>query len=98
VLEAAFVLPGGEIVSYTQGKVRFRSKDGVVTLSSADSDLEIKVVPGADGKPLRIANHPRFQNYRQHISVKNTHKSEHGEFDITGKNAFLAKIVASSGS
>lgn len=98
VIEANFVLPGGEIVSYTQGKVRYKNKDGKVTLSVADSDLEIEVVPGADGKPLRIANHPRFQNYRQHVSIKNTHKSEHGEFDISGKNAFLAKIVASSGS
>ena len=98
ILEAAFVLPGGKIVSFTKGPVRYKRDGNKITLSAKNSEAELEAVLGSDGKPMRIANHPMFMNYQQFKAVKSTHKSEHGEFSNTGTNAFLAKRSASSES
>lgn len=98
ILEAAFVLPGGKIVSYTKGPVQFKRDGNKVTLKAKNSSAEIEAVLGSDGKPMRIANHPMFQNYQQFKAVTSTHKSEHGEFTNKGTNAFMAVRTASGES
>jgi len=98
IIEAEFVLPGGKIVSYTQGPVKSRRADGKITISAKGSEAELEAVLGSDGKPIRIANHPELKSYQQYRAVTNKHKSEHGEFSNVGTNAFTAKKSASGDS
>lgn len=98
ILEAAFVLPGSKIVSFTKGQVQFKRDGNKITLKAKNSSAELDAVLGSDGKPMRIANHPMFQNYQQFKAVSSTHKSEHGEFNNTGTNGFMAVRSASGES
>jgi hypothetical protein len=96
VVEKAFVLPGGKITSFKKGPVKFSRKDGVIKFSAPGSEVELETVAGSDGKPIRIPNHPIFQNYQQFRSVKNSHKSENAEFSVSNTNGLAGKQSHSS--
>ncbi len=98
VIDAALNLTSGEIVSYKQGPVSYKKRDGKILLSAEGSELELEIVPGADGKPIRMVNHPMFVRYEQYRAVKNKHKSENADFSNVGTNGFTAKIVESGES
>ena len=96
IIEAAFNLPGAEIVSFRQGSVNYHEHGDHVHYGSEDSMVELEAVNGADGKPMRLENHPMFPHYKVYRSVKVEHESETREYSLAGTNGFTCVRTASS--
>ncbi len=79
-------------LSVTRGKdmLRFEVPASVV---------EIKLLRGMDGKPIKIFGLPSpvFYDYVQYESVVHKHKSKEAEFSYSGTNGFTSKMVVNSG-
>jgi len=73
--------------------------DTTVRYSVPASTVEIKLLEGMDGKPIKIEGlpSPAFYDYVQYESVTHTHKSADGEFSHTGTNGFTSRMIVSSG-
>ena len=81
-------------VARSEGKVRF---------SVPGTTVEIEVMKGADGKPIRIQGlpvpefpGPPFLDFTQYRSVRLNHKGGEQQFDYTGTNGYTARIDAAA--
>ncbi len=70
-----------------------RSGD-TVSFSVPDATVEIELMKGRGGKPVRVENLASADNYVQYVSTKNSHKSDKDGFDYSGTNGFTATVNA----
>lgn len=65
-----------------------------VTFRVPDSEVEMDVMTGYDGKPVRIENLPSatFQHYTQHRSVVTQHEGGDDAFEYSGTTGFTSKL------
>jgi len=75
-------------VERTKAKVKF---------SVPESTVEIEMMNGWDGKPIKIHNLPRayLLDYTQYKSVTNEHSSKDKKFSYSGTNGTTARVDAS---
>jgi hypothetical protein len=64
--------------------------------SAPNSKVEIKMMEGRNGKPIKIKNLPGIIDYTQYKSVENSHHSKDEKFSYSGTNGLTAKIEGSS--
>ncbi len=68
-----------------------------VKFSVPASVVEIEMMEGRDGKPIKIRNlsAPYTIGYKQYKSITNSHHSKDKEFSYSGTNGFTSRIEAS---
>ncbi len=67
--------------------------------AAPESTVEIEIVMGANGEPIRIANmpikglpFPEIYDHTQYRSVLSKHDSEAHDFEWSGRNGFVSKV------
>ena len=76
-------------IEMTESRVRF---------STPESSVEMEVMRGLGGKPVKILNlpSPAYQDYTQFRSVTHRHKSAGHEFTHSGTNGFTSTMDVGS--
>jgi hypothetical protein len=69
-----------------------------IRFASPASRVEMKLVPGLDGAPIRITGLPSpvFHDYVQYESVVHEHASEGERWSHTGTNGFTSRMIVKS--
>mgnify|MGYP006278206493 CR=1 FL=1 len=62
--------------------------------TSPNSTVEIEMMEGRNGKPIKIKNLPGIIDYTQYKSVENSHHSKEEKFSYSGTNGITANIEA----
>lgn len=67
---------------------------GTFAFSVPESTVEMKLVPGLDGGPIRISGlpSPAFFDYVQYESVVHSHRSADAEWSHSGTNGFISEM------
>ncbi len=67
--------------------------------AAPESTVELEIVMGANGEPIRIANlpmkglpFPEVHDHTQYRSVRSKHDSEAHHFEWSGRNGFVSKV------
>jgi hypothetical protein len=65
--------------------------------SVPESTVEMRLLPGLNGEPIRVANlpNPAYQDYVQYESVVHTHDGPDASWDYSGTNGFQSVMRAS---
>lgn len=68
-----------------------------LAFSTPASEVEMKLLPGMDGEPIRIAGLPSnaFFDYVQYESVRHIHRGGEREWSYSGTNGFVSRMIAS---
>jgi len=87
-----------EILSQEKAPISIEKTSAKVKFSVPASMVEIEMMKGRDGKPIKIQNlsQPWMDDHTQYKSISVTHKSEDKEFKHSGTNGFTTNINASS--
>jgi hypothetical protein len=99
IMAALFDLPKEwKVLSSEKVPVSIERTATKVKFSVPASVVEIEMMEGRAGNPIKIENLPApfLMDYTQFKSVKNSHKSEDKEFSYSGTNGFASKVDASS--
>ncbi len=99
LVASVFEIPGEwEVLSTEKVPVSLERTETKVKFSVPASTVEIEIMKGRDGSPIKIENLPPVfaQDYTQYKSITNSHKSEDKEFSYSGTNGFTSKIEATS--
>jgi hypothetical protein len=71
----------------------------MVKYAAPESTVELEIVMGANGEPIKIANlpvkglpFPEFHDHTQYRSVLSKHDSEAHNFEWSGRNGFVSKV------
>ena len=99
LLKAAIpFLAGPEVLAIEKVPVSVERSKSKVKFSVPASTVEIEMMKGRKGKPIRIQNLDAAWalDHTQYKSITNSHKSDDKEFAYSGTNGFTAKIDASS--
>ena len=67
------------------------------SFSTPESAVEMRLLPGLDGGPIRVDGlpNPAYRNYVQYESVVHRHTSADGDFSYSGTNGFRSEMLAS---
>ncbi|KPK29036.1 MAG: hypothetical protein AMJ61_00740 [Desulfobacterales bacterium SG8_35_2] len=93
-----FIYAGkSEIISQEKASVSIAKTDTSVKFSVPASTVEIEMMKGWEGKPIKIQNIgvPFMRDYTQYKSITTSHKSKDKEFKHSGTNGLTAGIEAS---
>lgn len=93
-----FIYSGpSKILSQEKAPVSIEKKPAVIKFSVPASMVEIEMMKGWQGKPIKIQNLavPFLRDYTQYKSITTSHKSEDKEFKHSGTNGLTARIEAS---
>ena len=87
-----------EILSQEKAPISIEKTSAKVKFSVPASMVEIEMMKGRDGKPIKIQNlsQPWMDDHTQYKSISVTHKSEDKEFKHSGTNGLTANINVSS--
>ncbi len=87
-----------KILSNEKVPVSIEKTSSKVKFSVPASKVEIEMVKGRDGKPIKIQNlsFPFLSDYTQYKSILVSHHSEDKEFSYSGTHATTSQIEASS--
>ncbi len=99
LVAAVFDFPDGmKVLAVEKVPVLVERSTSKVKFSVPASTVEIEMMTGRDGKPIRIQNLPAAYTvgHTQYKSITNSHKSDDKEFAYSGTNGFTSKIDASS--
>ncbi len=98
LLKAIFPLPDMEVLAIEKVPVSIERSKSRVKFSVPASTVEIEMMTGRDGKPIRIKNLDAAWtlDHTQYKSITNSHKSDDKEFAYSGTNGFTGKINTSS--
>jgi hypothetical protein len=68
-----------------------------VKFSVPESSVDMKMLAGLDGNPIRISNlpNPAYQNYVQYESVAHVHRSPSANWSHSATNGFTSEMRAS---
>lgn len=68
-----------------------------VRFSVPESTVEMKLMPGLNGEPIRVSNLPNtaYYDYIQYESVVHSHRSGDGDWSYSGTNGFTSEMRVS---
>ena len=86
------------MLSFTKAPITMQLTGDRVTFSGPESSVEMQVMRGFDGQPVKILNlpSPAFQDYTQYRSVTHRHGSAGHTFSHAGTNGFTSTWRAGS--
>lgn len=97
LLPAAFA--GFDRGARVKERVPMTIERGATTLrySMPESTVEMRLLPGLNGEPIRVANlpNPAYQDYVQYESVVHTHEGPDAQWSYQGTNGFQSVMRAS---
>lgn len=95
---AADFPPGTEVLSTEKAPVSVERTATTLKYSVPTSTVEIEIMKGQDGKPIKIQNLPFIgaTEFIQYKSIKLSHKSKNKKFSYSGTNGYTAKMEAAS--
>jgi hypothetical protein len=86
------------MLSFTKAPITMQLTGDRVTFSGPESSVEMQVMRGFDGQPVKISHLPSpvFQDYTQYRSVAHRHSSASHTFSHSGTNGFTSTWRAGS--
>jgi len=86
------------MLSFTKAPINTEMTEQRVTFSSPESAVEMEVMRGRDGKPVKVLNlpNPAYQDYTQYRSVVHRHASAGHRFSYSGTNGFTSTMDVGS--
>ena len=87
-----------EIISKEKVKISVERTSDRVKFSVPASTVEIEMMEGLGGKPIKVDNlrRPFFNDYTLYKSISNIHQSDEHKFSHSGTNGFVSRLAASS--
>ena len=85
------------MLSFTKVPISLEITEQRVKFSSPESAVDMEVMRGRDGKPVKILNlpNPAYQDYTQYRSVVHRHASAGHQFTYSGTNGFTSTMDVS---
>jgi hypothetical protein len=82
------------MLSFTKAPITMNITESKVTFSGPESSVEMDVMKGFGGKPVKILNLPNaaYQDYTQYKSVSHTHTSATRNWKHAGTNGFTSTM------
>ena len=98
LVEQCDLTDGAKALSTQKAKITVERAPSKVTFSAPESAVEIELVKGQDGKPIKIENLPSrcLVDYTQYRSIVTRHRSRDKKFSYSGTNGLVAKVDATS--
>jgi len=98
LLPIAFAGFRSGMLSLTKAPITMEITDSRARFSSPDSSVDMEVMRGFDGKPVKILNLPNaaYQDYTQFRSVSHQHMSPDHSFSYSGTNGFTSTMDVGS--
>jgi len=86
------------MLSFTKALITMEITESRVRFSGPDSSVDMEVMRGLGGKPVKILNlpNPAYQDYTQFKSVSHKHDSDQHHFTHSGTNGFTSTMEAGS--
>ena len=86
------------MLSFTKAPITMNITENKVTFSGPESSVEMEVMIGFGGKPVKIQNlpNPAYQDYTQYKSVSHTHTSATHNWKHSGTNGFTSTMDVGS--
>ena len=86
------------MLSFTKAPITMDITEKRVRFSGPESSVEMDVLSGFGGKPVKVLNLPSpvFQDYTQYKSVSHTHASDKATWSHSGTNGFTSTMEAGS--
>ena len=86
------------MLSFTKAPITMDISDRRVRFSGPESSVDMEVMSGIGGKPVKVLNlpNPAYQDYTQYRSVVHTHASDKTTFSYSGTNGFTSRMEAGS--
>ena len=87
-----------EIISKEKVKISVERTSDRVKFSVPASTVEIEMMEGLGGKPIKVDNlrRPFLDDYTLYKSISNIHQSDEHKFSHSGTNGFVSRLAASS--
>ena len=89
----------GPIESVEVVPVSVERTETMLKYAAPESSVEIEVVMGANGEPIKLGNlpakglpFPEVKDHTQYKSVKSKHDSEAHQFEWSGRSGFVSKV------
>ena len=92
LLPIAFAGFRSGMLSFEKAPLTIEMTESRVRFSTPESSVDMEVMRGLGGKPVKILNlpSPAYQDYTQFRSVTHQHKSEGHQFSHAGTNGFTS--------
>jgi hypothetical protein len=86
------------MLSFTKAPITMNITESRVTFSGPESSVEMDVMKGFGGKPVKVLNLPNaaYQDYTQYKSVSHTHTSADHSWKHSGTNGFTSTMDVGS--
>jgi hypothetical protein len=86
------------MLSFTKAPITMEITPKRVTFSGPESSVDMEVMSGFGGKPVKVLNlpNPAYQDYTQYRSVSHRHASDKTTFSYSGTNGFTSTMEAGS--
>jgi len=86
------------MLSFTKAPITMDFTEKRVRFSGPESSVEMEVLSGFGGKPVKVMNLPSaaFQDYTQYKSVSHKHASDKTTFSYSGTNGFTSTMDVGS--
>jgi hypothetical protein len=86
------------MLSFTKAPITMDITERKVKFSGPESSVEMDVMAGFAGKPVKIMNlpNPAYQDYTQYKSVSHTHSSDKAKWSHSGTNGFTSTMDVGS--
>jgi len=82
------------MLSFTKAPITMDTTESKVKFSGPESSVEMDVMRGFGGKPVKILNlpNPAYQDYTQYKSVSHTHTATDHKWSHSGTNGFTSTM------
>jgi len=86
------------MLSFTKAPITMNSTPDKVSFAGPESSVEMDVMKGFGGKPVKVMNlpNPAYQDYTQFKSVSHTHTSAGHSWTHSGTNGFTSTMEVGS--
>jgi hypothetical protein len=86
------------MLSFAKAPITMDITEKRVRFSGPESSVEMEVLSGFGGKPVKVMNLPSaaFQDYTQYKSVSHKHASDKATFSYSGTNGFTSTMDVGS--
>ena len=85
-----------KVLAVERVAISVKRTEAKISFSTPSSKVEIEIVKGFGGKPIKILNLPKaqHQDMTQYKSITNKHEDEKHGFEYTGTNGLASKLDA----
>ena len=86
------------MLSFTKAPLTMEFTDKRVAYSVPESSVDMELMRGFDGKPVKVLNlpNPAYQDYTQYRSVVLRHESADHKFSYSGTTGFTSTMDVGS--